>query len=143
MLFNNFLPCTLHWQYFQLLGISIPTTPIWDHVPDQPILVLIDNSSVFTPGSGPPQLGFRRSELIAQQSLSGNRTAFDETLESDVTAFHFSVQADTALPLTTTHEYQAVFIEILDGSHIFELQTGTCPAWLGSQRENFFNLLAR
>jgi Glycoside hydrolase 131 catalytic N-terminal domain len=102
--------------------------------------VLIDNSSVFTPGSSKPQFGFRRSELIAQQSQNGNRTSFDQTLESGVTAFHFSVQADTTRPLNNTHEYQAVFIEITDGTHVFELQTGTCRAWPGEPaRELFFS----
>ncbi|KAH9972002.1 hypothetical protein BGW80DRAFT_1173774 [Lactifluus volemus] len=111
-------------EYFQLLGTSLVPTPLWD-VPDQPILVLIDNSSIFTPGSSNPQLGFRRSELIAQPSQNGNRTAFDATIESGVTAFHFSVQADTTQPLNNTHEYQPVFIEPADGTHIFDLQTGT------------------
>jgi len=49
-------------------------------------------------------------------------------LESDVTAFHFSVYADTKRPLNYTHEYQAVFVEKPDGSHVFDLQTGMLQA---------------
>jgi hypothetical protein len=95
-------------------------------VSEQPIRVDIDNSSIFTPGSSTPQLGFRRSELIAQESKNGNRTAFDATLESGVTAFHFSVYADENRPLNYTHEYQTVWIEQSDGTHVFDLQIGTC-----------------
>ena len=84
----------------------------------------IDNSSVFTPGSGGPQFGFRRSELIAQQNQTGNRTTFDAQLETGQTAFHFSVQADPSQPLNFAHEYQTLFIEPSDGTHTFDLQTG-------------------
>ncbi|KAI0298078.1 hypothetical protein B0F90DRAFT_1633040 [Multifurca ochricompacta] len=108
-------------NYFQFLGHALLTTPIWP-VPEQAIRTVIDNSSIFTPGSSAPQLGFRRSEIIAQPSESGNRTAFDAILESGVTAFHFSLKTDKALPLNYSHEYQGVWIEPNDGSHIFDLQ---------------------
>jgi hypothetical protein len=41
--------------------------------------------------------------------------------------FHFSVHEDKKLkrPLNFKHEYQLVFIEKSDGSHVFDLQTGT------------------
>jgi hypothetical protein len=94
-------------------------------MPEQPIRVIIDNSSIFTPGTSTPQLGFRRSEIIAQASANGNRTAFDAMLESGITAFHFSVYADEKRPLNYTHEYQVVWIEPSDGSHVFDLQIGT------------------
>ena len=118
-------------QYFQFLDHGFPATPLWSVPEDQPIRTLIDNSSVFTPGpNGAPQFGFRRSEIIAQPSQNGNRTAFDDQiLDSNITAFHFSVHADAQLPLNYTHEYQAVWIEPSDGSHIFDLQTGTLPLW--------------
>ncbi|KAH9960105.1 hypothetical protein BC827DRAFT_413336 [Russula dissimulans] len=113
-------------HYFQFLscGCTHRATPIW-HIYEQPIRIAIDNSSIFTPGSSAPQLGFRRSEIIAQPDQDGNRTALDEVLESGITAFHFSVHADTQRPLNYTHEYQALWIELSDGSHIFDLQTGT------------------
>lgn len=103
-----------------------PGTPLWG-VEDRPILVAIDNSSVFIPGGSTPQFGFRRTDLIAQPSAPGaNRTAFDEeVLETGNTTFHFSVQADLNHPLNLTHEYQVVWIEPNDGSHVFDLQIGT------------------
>jgi hypothetical protein len=45
-------------------------------------------------------------------------------IETGVTAFHFSVYADKKRLLDYTHEYQAVFVEKPDGSHVFDLQTG-------------------
>jgi hypothetical protein len=114
-------------QYFQLLGSSFAATPLWSGtVQEQPIRTLIDNSSVFVPGGGQPQFGFRRSELVAQPLQGGNFTAFDATLDNGTTAFHFSVHADSTAPLNFTHEYQVVFIEPNDGTHVFELQTGMC-----------------
>lgn len=123
------------YQYFHFLGDTLNATPIWP-VPEQPIRVAIDNSSIFTPGSSTPQLGFRRSELIAQESESGNRTAFDAMLEGGTTAFHFSVYADENQPLNYTHEYQAVFIEPNDGSHVFDLQIGMCSD-ASSKKQNW------
>ncbi|KAH9006721.1 hypothetical protein EDB84DRAFT_1447561 [Lactarius hengduanensis] len=93
---------------------------------EQVIRATIDNSSVFTPGSNPPQFGFRRGELIAQdRDQTGNRTAFNAQIESGLTAFHFSVQADSQQQLNFEHEYQPLFIEPNDGTHVFDLQTGT------------------
>ncbi|KAI0027892.1 hypothetical protein K488DRAFT_20409, partial [Vararia minispora EC-137] len=106
----------------------LPPTPLWPAVsPDIPIALTIDNTSIFTPGGSAPQLGFRRTDLIAQPSAPGaNRTAFnDGMLDAGLTAFHFSVRADEANPLNFTHEYQAVWIEPDDGSHVFDLQIGT------------------
>ncbi len=95
---------------------------------EQAIRATIDNSSVFTPGDNPPQLGFRRGELIAQEDQEGNRTEFNTKIESGITAFHFSVQADAQQQLNFKHEYQPLFIEPNDGTHIFDLQTGMMRA---------------
>lgn len=38
--------------------------------------------------------------------------------------FHFSVKVDTKRPLNLSHEYQVVWIEPNDGSHVFDLQIG-------------------
>ncbi|VDB91652.1 unnamed protein product [Peniophora sp. CBMAI 1063] len=111
----------------QYTSVSYGTgTPLWGAV-DRPILITIDNSSIFIPGGSTPQLGFRRTDLIAQPSAPGaNRTAFnDEVLEAGNTTFHFSVQADLSNPLNLAHEYQVVWIEPNDGSHVFDLQIGT------------------
>lgn len=45
-------------------------------------------------------------------------------METGVTAFHFSVMKDDKKPLNSSHEYQVVFIEPNDGTHVFDLQTG-------------------
>ncbi|KAA1472242.1 hypothetical protein DENSPDRAFT_820936 [Dentipellis sp. KUC8613] len=115
-------------HYTSFLGFSTPSTPLWT-APEQSIRITIDNSSVFTPGSSTPQFGFRRTELIAQSIpspfVAANQTAFDEQLETGITVFHFSVKADDSRRLSFGHEYQVVWIEPDDGSHVFELQLGT------------------
>ncbi|KAI0314451.1 hypothetical protein OF83DRAFT_1063810 [Amylostereum chailletii] len=104
---------------------TAPGTPLWP-APDNAISITIDNTSIFTPGANAPQNGFRRTELIAQPTAAGaDRNAFNAAMESGTTAFHFSVQADAAHPLNVTHEYQVVWIEPSDGSHVFDLQIGT------------------
>ncbi|KAK0460127.1 uncharacterized protein EV420DRAFT_1268294 [Desarmillaria tabescens] len=90
---------------------------------EQAISVTIDWTSIFTPGSSSPQYGFCRTELIAQKS--GNTTALNEGTDTGVSVFHFSIKADETRPLNYTHEYQIVFIEPTDGSHVFGLQLGS------------------
>lgn len=129
-------------QYTTLLGQSVAPTPLWG-VDEQSIRVTIDNTSVFTPGTAAPQLGFRRTELITQGNPISNRTAFDETIETGVTAFHFSLQADPQRPLNLTHDYQVAFIEPSDGTHVFGLELGASdllpkflpPSWQRTQSE--------
>lgn len=106
------------------LSKSIPPTPLWEKpfhpCIEQTISVSIDNSSVFVPGGDPAnsQFGFRRTEVIAQ---SRNRTI----IESGKTVFHWSIMRDSEHDLNYTHEYQVVFIEPNDGSHVFGLQIGS------------------
>ena len=45
-------------------------------------------------------------------------------METGVTRFHFSIKSDPRFPLNFTHEYQIVFIEPSDGSHVFGVQLG-------------------
>jgi len=130
-------------QYFQLLAQeNVDPTPLWQQaVKEQAIRVKTDNTSVFVPGgNGQPQLGFRRAELLAQSTDQTASTAFDSTLETGRTAFHFSVQAENSLPLNFAHEYQTVFIEPTDGSHTFELQTGMIRAQALRPTSHFFEL---
>lgn len=75
------------------------------------------------PGGGASQFGFRRTEFIAQ--ANGSSTALDAVMEVGITVFHFSIQVDETRPLNFDHEYQIVFIEPDDGTHIFEVQIGT------------------
>jgi hypothetical protein len=93
-------------------------------IQEQAMSISIDNSSVFVPGGTPPQpqYGFRRTELIAQKN--SNHTALDAIADVGTTVFHVSIQEDPTKPLNMSHEYQIVFIEPNDGSHIFEIQLG-------------------
>lgn len=106
----------------------MPPTPLWNKAhllpTEQTISITIDNSSVFVPGSGGPQFGFRRTEFIAQKDA--NHTALDGLMEVGTSIFHFSIQADLHRLLNFTHEYQIVFIEPSDGTHVFGIQLGVC-----------------
>ncbi|KIP02987.1 hypothetical protein PHLGIDRAFT_269698 [Phlebiopsis gigantea 11061_1 CR5-6] len=113
-------------HYSSLLGPTLAPTPLWaprsGHL-EQPVSISIDNTSVFAPGGGAPQLGFRRTEFIAANN--GDHADLIPVIEGGKTAFHFSLRADTKRPLNLTHEYQVVFIEPNDGSHVFEVQLGS------------------
>lgn len=108
-------------------------TPLWNgqhfalppyHSPfdEQVLAVTIDNSSVFVPGGSTPQYGFRRTDIIAQKA--GSTLSLVPAMETGVSVFHFSIKADEKRPLNYSHEYQVVFIEPLDGSHVFDIQLG-------------------
>lgn len=45
-------------------------------------------------------------------------------MENGTTVFHFSIMKDEEHPLNYTHEYQIVWIEPDDGSHVFGIQLG-------------------
>lgn len=115
-------------QYSTLQGNKIHPTPLWRSFPfskatEQVISVSIDNSSVFSPGGNNPQYGFRRTDIIAQRDWSpANLTPI---IENGTTVFHFSIKADEKRPLNYKHEYQIVFIEPNDGTHVFGIQLGT------------------
>ncbi|KAJ7662289.1 hypothetical protein B0H17DRAFT_1144463 [Mycena rosella] len=112
--------------YSTLLGRSALPTPLWNRglIPtEQAISIRIDNTSVFVPGGGPPQYGFRRTEFIAQKN--GSAAALDAEMEVGVSVFHFSIKEDEGRPLNYSHEYQIVFIEPSDGSHVFGIQLGS------------------
>ncbi|KAJ7053337.1 hypothetical protein C8F01DRAFT_1064849 [Mycena amicta] len=116
-------------HYTTLLGRTSRPTPLYNSVllfPDdqeQVLAISIDNTSVFVPGGGAPQLGFRRTELIAQ--LNGSSAQADAVMEVGKTVFHFSIKADETRPLNYSHEYQVVFIEPSDGTHVFGVQLGS------------------
>jgi hypothetical protein len=86
------------------------------------LAVTIDNSSVFVPGGSIPQYGFRRTDIIAQKA--GNSSSLIPVMDTGVTVFHFSIKADEKRPLNYNHEYQVVYIESHDGTHVFEIQLG-------------------
>ena len=93
---------------------------------EKSISISIDNSSVFFPGGGAGQYGFRRTEFIAQKPANGT-AELNVEMETGVTVFHFSIKLDTKKPLNYSHEYQIVFIEPNDGTHVFDIQLGRFP----------------
>jgi hypothetical protein len=116
-------------HYTQLLGSTSAPTPLWNKLlrlpnaaTEQVIAVSIDNSSVFVPG-GNPQFGFRRTDIIAEKNFTPSNLL--PQMESGKTVFHFSIQLDQKKPLNFNHEYQIVFIEPTDGSHVFGIQLGS------------------
>ncbi|THU84686.1 hypothetical protein K435DRAFT_806507 [Dendrothele bispora CBS 962.96] len=109
-------------HYSQPLGTSVPPTPL-STVQEQALSITIDGTSIFLPGGSNPQNGFRRTDFIAQNtSLTSSLTSVTEV---GVTKFHFSIRDDPDLPLNLTHEYQIVFIEPSDGTHVFDVQLGS------------------
>jgi len=121
-------------HYATLLGHKTLPTPLWNkdlipHIPllskptEQVISMTIDSSSVFYPGGSNPQYGFRRGEFLAQ--ANGNHTALIPLMEVGKTVFHVSIKLDEKRPLNYNHEYQIVFIEPNDGSHVFGIQLGS------------------
>ncbi|KAL4249383.1 Glycoside hydrolase 131 catalytic N-terminal domain-containing protein [Abortiporus biennis] len=114
-------------HYTSLHGHSLAPTPLWNQFlvlpTEQVISVSIDNTSIFVPGGGAPQYGFRRTDIIAAND--GEHTALITEMENGTTVFHFSVMLDKDKPLNFNHEYQIVFIEPNDGSHVFGIQLGS------------------
>lgn len=120
-------------HYTKLLWSSTQPTPLWNqqHCPpfpycsfnEQALAVTIDNTSIFVPGGGTPQYGFRRTDIIAQKG--GNSSSLVPVMETGISVFHFSIMADEKKPLNYSHEYQVVFIEPNDGTHVFEVQLGS------------------
>ena len=57
-------------------------TPLWNAdliLPhEQVVSIAIDNTSVFIPGGGPPQFGFRRTDFIAANNGVHDQALFDE-----------------------------------------------------------------
>ena len=45
-------------------------------------------------------------------------------METGVSVFHFSIKANEKVPLNYSHEYQVVYIEPHDGTHVFDIQLG-------------------
>ncbi|KAF9450554.1 glycoside hydrolase family 131 protein [Macrolepiota fuliginosa MF-IS2] len=111
-------------HYSTLQGSKFPPTPLWKSSSvEQVISVSIDNSSIFSPGGNNPQYGFRRTDIIAESD--GSPSNLTPIIEANTTVFHFSIKADEARPLNYKHEYQIVFIEPNDGTHVFGIQLGT------------------
>ncbi|KZO95153.1 glycoside hydrolase family 131 protein [Calocera viscosa TUFC12733] len=83
--------------------------------------VTLNDNSIFQPGGGPPDYGFRRSELVPAPN---NGT--DATVQG-TTTFHWSVRTDPTRVLNYTgHEYHPTWHETHDYSTSeFTFHTGT------------------
>jgi len=70
---------------------------------NKPVEVTIDDQSVFLPGSGGPQIGFRRAGLLLGNGSDASNTGRQ--------TFHWSIHLDSSRPLNLTHEYMLVWHE--------------------------------
>lgn len=79
--------------------------------------VTINDQSIFVPGGGSPQIGFRRAGL-----LMGNGS---DATNVGVKTFHWSVKQDPDAAMNLTHEYMNVWHEANDyASNQFSFNTG-------------------
>ncbi|KAE8443443.1 hypothetical protein EG329_001840 [Mollisiaceae sp. DMI_Dod_QoI] len=84
---------------------------------DKAIEVTINDSSIFLPGGGKPQIGFRRAGL-----LMGNGS---DVSNVGVQTFHWSVRQDREMRMNLTHEYMNVWHEANDyQSNQFSINAG-------------------
>ena len=54
----------------------------------------------------------------------GGHNASNATSEVGTAVYHFSIQSDLSKPLNFSHKYQIVWIELSDGTHVFDIQVG-------------------
>ena len=88
---------------------------------DKSIEVTITDESIFVPGGGTPQIGFRRAGLL----LGNGSDASDVGVET----FHWSVKQDANASMNLTHEYLNAFHERNDFSgNQFSFNAGTILA---------------
>lgn len=91
----------LSWS--QIIKLPSVTPSKFDVPNDKAIEVTISDQSIFVPGGGQQQLGFRRAGL-----LMGNGT---DASNVGVETFHWSVKQDPAMKMNLTHEYMNVWHE--------------------------------
>lgn len=63
------------------------------------VLTRHSDNSIFVPGGNPPQVGFRRSELVPATNNGSDITV------QGTTTFHWSIRNDPMRPLNFSHEY--------------------------------------
>jgi len=93
--------------------IKFPRVPpsLFDlEVNAKPLEVTINDQSIFTPGGGAPQVGFRRSELVPATNNGSDITV------NGTTTFHWSIRNDPFRPLNFSHEFHPVWHETADFS---------------------------
>ncbi|KAH8596674.1 hypothetical protein B0O99DRAFT_619640 [Bisporella sp. PMI_857] len=105
----------LTWSEILLFPKAQPSR--FDHPGYKPLEVTVSDESIFAPGGGSPQIGFRRAGL-----LMGNGS--DES-NIGVKTFHWSVKQDLGRKMNLTHEYMNVWHEANDyASNQFSLNIG-------------------
>ncbi|KAH7304245.1 hypothetical protein B0I35DRAFT_363436 [Stachybotrys elegans] len=104
--------------FSEILELS-PESTLFD-VNTVPLVLTINDDSIFAPSADNVQTGFRRAELMAVSNSGSD----DSTI--GIKTLHFSLAKDSLRPLNLSHEYQLVFLESADFStNQFALKTGT------------------
>lgn len=105
----------LTWS--QIIKLPDVDPPKFDVPGDKALEVTISDQSIFLPGGGKQQLGFRRAGL-----LMGNGS---DATNVGVKTLHWSVQQDPNDKMNLTHEYMNVWHEANDyASNQFSFSTG-------------------
>jgi hypothetical protein len=105
----------LTWS--QIIKLPDVNASKFDIPGDKAIEVTINDQSIFLPGGGKQQLGFRRAGL-----LMGNGS---DATNVGVKTFHWSVQQDSSMKMNLTHEYMNVWHERNDyNGNQFSFNTG-------------------
>ncbi|TAQ90700.1 hypothetical protein B7494_g956 [Chlorociboria aeruginascens] len=90
-------------SWSQILKFPTVLPSKFDILGDKAVEVTINDQSIFLPGGGTPQLGFRRAGL-----LMGNGS---DATNIGVKTFHWSVKQDLKAKMNLTHEYMNVWHE--------------------------------
>ncbi|PGH23406.1 hypothetical protein AJ80_02516 [Polytolypa hystricis UAMH7299] len=107
--FNPEYTKNLDINWSEILNFPDTETSSRFDAPDhKAIEVTINDSSIFTPGGGDPQNGFRRAGLLLGNGSDASNVG--------IQTFHWSVKQDPQRPLNLTHEYMNIFHETNDYS---------------------------
>jgi len=116
-------------KFSEILSLSSVKPSRFDLAGGQPVMVTINDKSIFAPG-GKPQNGFRRAGLLLAKNDG------KDSSNQGVKTFHFSVQSGTKA-LNLTHEYMLVWHERDDfNGNQFEVATGTDVGKDGKDKAN-------
>ncbi|CAI6335120.1 unnamed protein product [Periconia digitata] len=97
----------------------------------KPLEVTINDASLFRPGGGDLQVGFRRVGLLLKDDKNDPGA---DAADSGIVTFHWSVKQDAARPFNLSHEYMNVWHERADyagnqftfvGGVVLEVDGGT------------------
>jgi len=114
---NYVLGQNLTWS--QILEFPKVEPSKFDIPGDKAIEVTLSDSSIFVPGSGEPQIGFRRAGLLLAKNNGSDAT------DVGVKTFHWSVRQDLNAKMNLAHEYMNAWHERNDYSaNQFSFNTG-------------------